>query len=334
MNKTKVIWTVFLVLLTVISTIIGFITERFQEFPWSGLMAGTGFFACVGLITIYTGWREVPNMHEWVIEFLGTYVVTWKPGLHFLFPGLMKVRSSVGIMEDRIMFFMDDSRREQPYGRGSVDFQDGSAPVEAVVFFKVVDATKAVYGVHNVIEAVAEVMDAVINGYLVNFQVEEANELRSQMTLARMLNRQLPTHRDPSTGRYDKNCFEAETPYTTTEAWSHMYNDWGVEVTAVRIQDIVMGPAIEGAREKVLIAEREAEAAKHKRATAIELSQGLADGIRQLVNKGLQPQEAAHLLETQIQWTSVKDGNFTKVLVTGSDASQGARLGAGMKAGE
>ena len=286
-------------------------------------------------MTVKATWTEVPEKEVWVIQWVGRYLTSWKSGLHFQFPllGFMKVDAQV-YMGDQMMPLCMDEKVPEGYGGGKVDFTDGSARVDATVYFRIVCPEKAVYGVNDVFAAIAEKLDGAVRTCLGALTLDEANRLKAQYNLARILN----------------GVSHGNAPPEATQSllYREAYDRWGVEILSVAISDIELSEAQIAAREKVLVAEKEAQAAEHMKQVEIRRAEAKAQSIRLegdarkeayeaqfgvLIARGLTAREAADLLNEQLKW---EKGIGTNAVIIesggGSMSGIGAQFAAGMSA--
>ena len=63
-----------------------------------------GIVLLILLIVIVSNVKVVPQAHEYVIERLGTYHVTWSTGLHVKIPFIDKISKKVSLKEQVIDF--------------------------------------------------------------------------------------------------------------------------------------------------------------------------------------------------------------------------------------
>jgi regulator of protease activity HflC (stomatin/prohibitin superfamily) len=258
-------------------------------------------------------------------------------GLYFLFPFFTKVRAQVLLSEQMMKLYMDETVTVG-YGGGQVDFKDGSAPVDAFVYFQIVDAYKAIYNISNAFKALEENMDGSIRSYLSNYSIDQANRLKVQFDLKKILNGDIAD---------TKGVF----PPSTKElkdilAWNYVFEKWGIEIKKVVISDILLTEKQKAIRETLQAAEKEIEVAEaevkkakfKKQKTIIEADgakeaafrvadaennalkkkgEGLAQQVGLLKAAGVEPtQIVAHLAE-RIKWEKVGD----KTVIVDSGAS-------------
>jgi len=89
--------------------------------------------------TVFAGVKTVPQGQEWVVERLGKFHVTLKPGLNFIIPYIDNVAYRVSTKGDVLAI-----------GSQEVITRDNAVIItNAVAFIKVTDPTRAVYEIQN-----------------------------------------------------------------------------------------------------------------------------------------------------------------------------------------
>jgi regulator of protease activity HflC (stomatin/prohibitin superfamily) len=312
------------------------------------LLTGLGFFIILTVVTIYRSIIQVPQNQQWTIELFGECVSVWGKGLHFRFPyfNVVNINSQVYMGEQIMALNMDESMREG-FGKGVVDFENGSAPVVASVYFTIVDAMKATYNINDVFRGIEEKMDSAIRSYLADYTIDVANKLKPHFDLARTL------YKD----KHSNGSFPAKQAVQDNQMWKDIRDNWGVEINSIVISDIVMSPEIIATREKKMTAEIEMQAAEDQKKTVIiqadaqreatikkaegkkrdlELvGEGLKEQIKILTSAGLTNEQATDYLINKIKWENIgASGNSVIIDNGGGIASIGAQFGAGLKAGQ
>ncbi|MSM41467.1 MAG: hypothetical protein GJT30_17755 [Geobacter sp.] len=172
-------------------------------------------FALV-LVTIFMGVRLVPQGYEFVVQRLGKYHSTLKPGLNFIIP-------YVDIVAYRL------TTKDIPLDIGAQEAitKDNAVIVtNAIAFIKIVDPVKAVYGISNYEYAIQ------------NLVMTSLRAIIGEMELDRAL-----SSRDIIKARLKDIISEDVT-------------DWGILVKSVEIQDIKPSDSMQKAMEQQATAER------------------------------------------------------------------------------
>lgn len=171
-------------------------------------------------ITIAKGVRIVPQGEEWIVERLGKYHVTLRPGLNVLIPYLDQVRYKL-VTKDIIL----DVQEQE------VITKDNAVIVtNAIAFIKVTDPIKVVYGVTDFSEAIRNMIMTTLRSIIGEMQLDEALSNRDKIK-ARL-----------------------------REGVADEAIDWGLTVKSVEIQDIKPSESMQRAMEAQASAERERKA--------------------------------------------------------------------------
>ncbi len=157
-----------------------------------------GAIALFVLITVFKGVRIVPQGEEWIVERLGRYHTTLKPGLNVVIPYMDVVAYRLPTKD----IILDVQEQE-------IITRDNAVIVaNALCFAKVIDPQKASYGVQNYAFAVTSLTMTSLRAIVGAMDLDEALSSREQIK-ARL-----------------------------REAMSEQTEDWGVTVRSVEIQDI------------------------------------------------------------------------------------------------
>lgn len=182
------------------------------------IIAGT--IAAFVIITLFKGVRIVPQGEEWIVERLGRYHSTLKPGLNILIPYMDVVAYRLPTKD----IILDVQQQE-------IITRDNAVIVaNALCFAKVVDPQKAAYGVQDFTYAVTSLTMTSLRAIVGAMDLDEALSSREQIK-ARL-----------------------------REAMSEQTEDWGVTVRSVEIQDIKPSENMQSAMERQAAAERERKA--------------------------------------------------------------------------
>ena len=172
------------------------------------------------VVTIAKGVRIVPQGEEWIVERLGKYHGTLKPGHNIVIPYLDKVAYQL-VTKDIIL----DVQEQE------VITKDNAVILtNAIAFIKVTDPIKAVYGVTDFSEAIRNMIMTTLRSIIGEMNWDEALSSRDKIK-ARL-----------------------------RESIADEAVDWGLTVKSVEIQDIKPSLSMQKAMEMQAAAERERKA--------------------------------------------------------------------------
>jgi regulator of protease activity HflC (stomatin/prohibitin superfamily) len=189
-----------------------------------GIM-GAGFIFVVALlvfavVTLLKGVRIVPQGEEWIVERLGKYHGTLRPGLNIILPYLDRIAYKL-VTKDIIL----DVQEQE------VITKDNAVILtNAIAFIKVTDPIKAVYGVTDFSEAIRNMIMTTLRSIVGDMNLDEALSNRDKIK-ARL-----------------------------RESIADEAIDWGLTVKSVEIQDIKPSESMQKAMEAQASAERERKA--------------------------------------------------------------------------
>ena len=172
-------------------------------------------------VTLAKGVRLVPQGEEWIVERLGKYHGTIKPGLNILIPYLDNVAYKL-ITKDIIL----DVQEQEVITRDNAVIL-----TNAIAFVKVTDPVKAVYGVTDFAEAIRNLIMTTLRSIVGEMDLDAALSSRDKIK-ARL-----------------------------RESIADEAVDWGLTVKSVEIQDIKPSQSMQKAMELQAAAERERKAA-------------------------------------------------------------------------
>jgi regulator of protease activity HflC (stomatin/prohibitin superfamily) len=185
------------------------------------------FFAVLALgvlivvaISVSRALRVVPQQRMDVVERLGRYQRTLRPGLNVLVPYLDRVRTKVDMREQVVSF------PPQPV----ITSDNLVVSIDTVLYFRVVDPVRATYEIANFLQAIEQLTVTTLRNVIGSFDLEKALTSREE------INRHLSGVLDETTGR------------------------WGIKVTRVEIKAIEPPPSIRDSMEKQMRAERDRRA--------------------------------------------------------------------------
>jgi len=185
----------------------------------SGLIVTSAILAFV-IVTVAKGVRIVPQGMEWIVERLGKYHGTLKPGLNIVIPYLDKVAYQL-VTKDIIL----DVQEQEVITRDNAVIL-----TNAIAFIKVTDPVKAVYGVTDFSEAIRNLIMTTLRSIVGEMELDEALSSRDKIK-ARL-----------------------------RESIADEAVDWGLSVKSVEIQDIKPSQSMQKAMEMQAAAERERKA--------------------------------------------------------------------------
>ncbi|MDR0716021.1 MAG: SPFH/Band 7/PHB domain protein [Azoarcus sp.] len=171
-------------------------------------------------ITVAKGVRIVPQGEEWIVERLGKYQGTLRPGLNFLIPYLDRVAYRL-VTKDIIL----DVQQQEVITRDNAVIL-----TNAIAFIKITNPVKAVYGVTDFSEAIRNLITTTLRAIVGEMELDEALSSRDKIK-ARL-----------------------------RESIADESVDWGLTVKSVEIQDIKPSPSMQRAMEMQAAAERERKA--------------------------------------------------------------------------
>lgn len=172
------------------------------------------------IVTIAKGVRLVAQGEEWVVERLGKYHSTLRPGLNILIPYLDRVAYKL-VTKDIIL----DVQEQEVITRDNAVIL-----TNAIAFVKVTDPVKAVYGVTDFSEAIRNLIMTTLRSIVGEMELDEALSSRDKIK-ARL-----------------------------RESIADEAVDWGLTVKSVEIQDIKPSESMQRAMEMQAAAERERKA--------------------------------------------------------------------------
>ena len=187
--------------------------------------SSAGFIVVVAIlvfvaVTIAKGVRIVPQGEEWIVERLGKYHGTLKPGLNIVIPYLDRVAYQL-VTKDIIL----DVQEQEVITRDNAVIL-----TNAIAFIKVTDPVKAVYGVTDFSEAIRNLIMTTLRSIVGEMELDEALSSRDKIK-ARL-----------------------------RESIADEAVDWGLTVKSVEIQDIKPSESMQKAMEMQAAAERERKA--------------------------------------------------------------------------
>ena len=181
----------------------------------------------LALIFIKQSLVIIPQSETKIIERLGKYYATLKPGINIIIPFIDRGKEFVTLNRGRYVYSTSIDLREQVYDfdRQNVITKDNiQMQINALLYFQIVDPFKAVYEINNLPNAIEKLTQTTLRNIIGELELDTINtKLRAVL--------------DDAT------------------------NKWGIKVNRVELQDIIPPESVLTAMEKQMQAERNKRAA-------------------------------------------------------------------------
>lgn len=161
--------------------------------------------------------RIVPQAHEYVIELLGKYRITWSAGIHIKIPLLERIAKKVTLKEQVL-----DSPPQPVITKDNVTMQ-----IDTVIYYAVYDAKLFAYGAVNPMSALSNLAATTLRNIVGEL------ELDGTLTSRDTINAKMTSILDEATDK------------------------WGIKVNRVELKNIIPPAEIQNAMEKQMKAERD-----------------------------------------------------------------------------
>lgn len=178
----------------------------------------------------------IPQSETKIIERLGKYYATLKPGINIIIPFIDRAKEIVAIRRGRYVYTNSIDLREQVYDfdKQNVITKDNvQTQINALLYFQIVDPFKAVYEISNLPNAIEKLTQTTLRNIIGELELDQT------LTSRDTINTKLRAVLDDAT------------------------NKWGIKVNRVELQDITPPESVLQAMEKQMQAER------NKRATIL-----------------------------------------------------------------
>ena len=171
----------------------------------------------------------VSQSETMIIERLGRYQATLKPGVNIIVPFIDKAKTIVTMRNGRYLHTNTIDLREQVYDfdKQNVITKDNvQTQINALLYFQIVDPFKAVYEINNLPNAIEKLTQTTLRNIIGELELDET------LTSRDTINTKLRAVLDDAT------------------------NKWGIKVNRVELQDITPPQTVLQAMEKQMQAER------------------------------------------------------------------------------
>ena len=178
----------------------------------------------------------IPQSETKIVERLGKYHATLKPGINIIIPFIDRAKTIISLANGRYVYTNKIDLREQVYDfdKQNVITKDNiQMQINALLYFQIVDPFKAVYEISNLPNAIEKLTQTTLRNIIGELELDQT------LTSRDTINSKLRAVLDDATDK------------------------WGVKVNRVELQDIMPPASVLQAMEKQMQAER------NKRATIL-----------------------------------------------------------------
>ena len=203
------------------------------------------------LIVVKKSLVIIPQSETKIIERLGKYYATLKPGINIIIPFIDRAKEIVTMRRGRYIYSNSIDLREQVYDfdKQNVITKDNvQTQINALLYFQIVDPFKAVYEISNLPNAIEKLTQTTLRNIIGELELDQT------LTSRDTINTKLRAVLDDAT------------------------NKWGIKVNRVELQDITPPESVLQAMEKQMQAERNKRAtiltSEGEKAAAILRSEG------------------------------------------------------------
>ena len=193
----------------------------------------------------------IPQSETKIIERLGKYYATLRPGINIIIPFIDRAKDIVAMRNGRYVYSNTIDLREQVYDfdKQNVITKDNvQTQINALLYFQIVDPFKAVYEISNLPNAIEKLTQTTLRNIIGELELDQT------LTSRDTINTKLRAVLDDAT------------------------NEWGIKVNRVELQDITPPESVLQAMEKQMQAERNKRAtiltSEGQKAAAILKSEG------------------------------------------------------------
>ena len=204
-------------------------------------MENFGLFALIAIVLLAIIFVKmavviIPQSETRIIERLGKYYATLKPGINVIIPFIDRAKEMITMSRGRYVYSTAIDLREQvfDFARQNVITKDNiQMEINALLYFQIMDPFKAVYEINNLPHAIEKLTQTTLRNIIGELELDQT------LTSRDTINTKLRAVLDEATDK------------------------WGVKVNRVELQDIIPPSSVLQAMEKQMQAER------NKRATIL-----------------------------------------------------------------
>lgn len=197
-----------------------------------------GFYVLIALVVLALLFAKmaiviIPQSETRIIERLGRYYATLKPGINIIIPFIDKAKVIITYQRGRYTYSNHIDLREQVYDfdKQNVITKDNiQMQINALLYFQIVDPFKAVYEINNLPNAIEKLTQTTLRNIIGEMELDQT------LTSRDVINTKLRGVLDDAT------------------------NKWGIKVNRVELQDITPPQSVLQAMEKQMQAERDKRA--------------------------------------------------------------------------
>ncbi len=197
-----------------------------------------GFYVLIALVVLALLFAKmaiviIPQSETRIIERLGRYYATLKPGINIIIPFIDKAKVIVTYQRGHYTYSNHIDLREQVYDfdKQNVITKDNiQMQINALLYFQIVDPFKAVYEINNLPNAIEKLTQTTLRNIIGEMELDQT------LTSRDIINTKLRGVLDDAT------------------------NKWGIKVNRVELQDITPPQSVLQAMEKQMQAERDKRA--------------------------------------------------------------------------
>ena len=185
--------------------------------------------AIVAILIVKMALVIIPQSETKIIERLGRYHATLKPGINLIIPFVDRAKNVVVLKYGRYVYSNNIDLREQVYDfpKQNVITKDNiQMEINALLYFQIMDPFKATYEINNLPNAIEKLTQTTLRNIIGELELDET------LTSRDTINTKLRAVLDDATDK------------------------WGVKVNRVELQDITPPSSVLNAMEKQMQAER------------------------------------------------------------------------------